>query len=129
MDWETDPELKEMRADFIASLDERRKRVLQALVRIYGKNSKLGWQELQEVAHKVAGVAAYYGFPVLGGIASLLDEGLDRVDLSSVPVKWNEYAELLGDALKISDDGEDATELGSDLRLKKLRAEVPADSS
>lgn len=70
--WESDPELKALRAEFVASLTARRAALRLAMDS--GLGAPLGSGALRDVAHKLAGVAGSYGFAALGRIAGLLED-------------------------------------------------------
>lgn len=64
-----DPELKQLRDEFLGSLAERRARLVRAL----DSNS---YPPALEVAHKLAGAAGSFGFPILSEGAAALEDCL-----------------------------------------------------
>lgn len=81
-DWDSDPELKALRDDFILSFNRRR----EALALVIQKLQRAGnlevtadagaGLELRVIAHNLAGSAATYGFDGIGRYTALLDDFL-----------------------------------------------------
>lgn len=69
-DWNSDPELRKMREEFIGSFSERRASLSQWLK---GKRDR---QELLFIAHRLAGAAESYDFPLLSRLAGELEDWL-----------------------------------------------------
>ncbi|MCM2276444.1 MAG: Hpt domain-containing protein [Oligoflexia bacterium] len=69
MDWDADPELRELRARFAATFSERAEALREALAR--GDRERL-----RQLAHALAGAAGSYGYGVIGDAAAALEEGL-----------------------------------------------------
>lgn len=72
---ETDPEMRAMVLDFIASFAGRATSLEEALVRLQ-KGEIVALARIQEIAHKLAGVAENMGFPALSLIGGALDDYL-----------------------------------------------------
>tara|TARA_Y100000590_G_C15721835_1_gene1013781 strand:+ start:848 stop:1249 length:402 start_codon:yes stop_codon:yes gene_type:complete len=131
MDWDSDPDLKKIRQDFIDSLSER----LEDLVRIINAmNSgevndwKQLFTDLHFLAHKLAGTAESYGFSVLTLIGIELDDFLGEkvihgrlTDDREILVPLIKVSELLKEALEGAIETNDLIELKSDPRLHLLR--------
>jgi len=66
-EWDTDPDLRELRDGFLASFPER--------IRVLGE--AVSAKEVQHVAHKVAGVAGSYGFSLLTELGLAIDRAMD----------------------------------------------------
>ncbi|OFZ83260.1 MAG: hypothetical protein A2583_03235 [Bdellovibrionales bacterium RIFOXYD1_FULL_53_11] len=108
IDWESDPELKEMQRQFILSLHERRNLLATALAAIKpavpDANVDEALKTIQFVAHKLAGAAGSYGFGKLteigGRIDDLLDEEEARKDLKNIIALSSELDALMDKVLK-----------------------------
>lgn len=84
-DWNSDPELKALRDDFVLSF-ERRRELLAAVIQEMGRAGGAEVPaatgvalELRIIAHNLAGSAATYGFDGLGRFTGLLDDYLSLV--------------------------------------------------
>jgi HPt (histidine-containing phosphotransfer) domain-containing protein len=110
MDWESDPELKQLRAEFIASFEERRGALERA--------ARTGQAEqAHHICHKLAGAASTYGFSTLSKIAGAIEDGMDLAP--SFP--WRELSSLLTEALaRASASRKDPSELLGDPRVARL---------
>jgi hypothetical protein len=112
MDWESDPELKAMRDEFVASLAGRRKLLDGGAV------------ALQFTAHKLAGVAESYGFPTLTRVGEAIDDWIDHVGgpaAAAASPLLERAGKLLDEALsEASRAGRDPERFGSDPRLAEL---------
>jgi len=79
VDWKNDPELRALWEDFVGSLPDRRKKLLAAT----------DPNEMQIIAHNLAGVAETYGFPNLSKTAAELDDflalELQKIRLGKIP--------------------------------------------
>lgn len=80
MQWNSDPELRSLRNEFIGSFEGRRQTLLTnfTLLRDSGTvSAKTGPAfEIRVVAHNLAGAAGSYGLDGLGRIATALDDYL-----------------------------------------------------
>lgn len=83
-EWENDPELRAMRAEFVASFAERRaglERLAPELARAGAPGSPAFEKVLSEIlhyAHKLAGAAETYGFPALSRAGAAFEDWCDR---------------------------------------------------
>ena len=68
--WDSDPELKQIREEFIDSFGDRREQMASAL----GNGD---WPALRIVIHSLAGVAGSYGFPEMSEVAGRIDDAWD----------------------------------------------------
>lgn len=66
-EWESDPELRAMRKEFVASFEGRKHALDQVAERIRAAVGELepAIREAEVIAHKLAGAAETYGFPTL----------------------------------------------------------------
>ncbi len=106
MDWDSDPELRAMRDEFVGSFGERKQTLTAAWAKVAAAKTAddraSALEEVASVAHKVAGSAESYGFPTLSQIGGAMD---DLLSFGSMPAgadgvaAWGTYAELLGEAL------------------------------
>jgi len=120
LDWEGDPELQAIRKNFIDSLEDRKRHLMECL---------LAWdpthldqvQAVQDVAHKLAGTSGSYGFPILGRVGELLDEWADRWKLWPDGLSGREVGDLLVFCLeKAQRNQEDASILNESLVLELI---------
>jgi HPt (histidine-containing phosphotransfer) domain-containing protein len=123
-EWESDPELKAMRAEFVASFAERRK-ALETHAAALARESpgSRAWGEASEgargVAHKLAGAAETYGFPTLTLASSALEELLETGREPAQAALWTGLlSEMLAAAQR---RGKDCGEFADDPRLKSLK--------
>jgi HPt (histidine-containing phosphotransfer) domain-containing protein len=79
-DFENDPELKQLRDEFIDSLPPR----LEQLTRFSAAGDLV---ELRRLVHSLAGVAGAYGFVVLGDLAGEFDDWFEAGELSGL-AQW-----------------------------------------
>lgn len=108
MDWESDPELKKLREDFIASLQERCSILRQAIRDISHESAEAASEaaeftetpqsRIRVLTHKVAGVAGSYGFDTLSRIGAALEEWMVLTHLENVE-EFLSYTRLLEEAL------------------------------
>jgi HPt (histidine-containing phosphotransfer) domain-containing protein len=126
-EWESDPELKAMRRDFVASFTERRQ-VLEALAPRLA-NGRAGQEvfeqavaEVLRVVHKLAGAAETYGFPTLTRGCAALEERLDQCPPGECEAgEIAEAARLVGDLMARAQVlGKDPKDLDSDERMIRL---------
>lgn len=107
-DWDSDPELKALRDDFILSFERRR----EALATVIQELQRAGRSEvpadagagleLRVIAHNLAGSAATYGFAGIGRYTAVLDDYLSlakRVSASRLVVFGGELDRILKGAL------------------------------
>lgn len=121
MDWDSDPELKKIRQEFVDSLDERIEKLDEALVVLEETRDSEGEIRdaislIQHIAHKLGGVAGSYGFPALSRISAALDEYVDRArddetDEGSMADRVQRYGRILGDAISEARNGRDPAAL------------------
>jgi two-component system, OmpR family, alkaline phosphatase synthesis response regulator PhoP len=120
-DWESDPELKIMKEEFVASFSVRRTKLAFLISSFSSESSSTDWFiQLQEVAHKLAGIAGSYGFPTLGKIAECIDEVLNGQEPAGASALLFRSSMLLDEALTIAAQEHDPTILKNDPRMKAL---------
>jgi len=88
MDWESDPELIQIRSEFIKSLSERAvalKNCCDTILKVGLTDDTV--RELAFIAHRLAGIAETYGFSVVGNIAEKLDGWLSSSEIYKQPPK------------------------------------------
>ncbi|MCC7440075.1 MAG: Hpt domain-containing protein [Bdellovibrionales bacterium] len=78
LDWDGDPELKAIRDDFVKSLSDRSE-ILRVALSQLADDAPGALRDIQQVAHKLAGTAASYGFPTLTRIGEMIDDRLDEI--------------------------------------------------
>jgi HPt (histidine-containing phosphotransfer) domain-containing protein len=134
-EWETDPELKAMRREFVASFDGRRAAIEAALPALRAGAAGMGAVDsvgggafvdalrgVAQIAHKLSGAAETYGFPTLTRACAAYEDWFDRRESGHDPRAAAEGAELMIALLKrCAELGKDASELGSDPRFGALR--------
>jgi HPt (histidine-containing phosphotransfer) domain-containing protein len=125
-EWETDPELRKMRADFVASFEGRWQAIEAALPGLRagdpGFAASLG--KVVAVAHKIAGAAESYGFASLTRVGAALEDWHDRRESGHDAALASEGAELLARMLRhCAATGKDAPELTADPVVAKLERE------
>ncbi|MEI6713024.1 MAG: Hpt domain-containing protein [Verrucomicrobiota bacterium] len=103
IDWDSDPELKSLLDHFIGTFAERRVK-LAALIEGFERGQVVveALKGLQFEAHKVAGAAATFGFPLLSELGLELDEFLKSdlvADKGLLPVEWAQMARFLDELL------------------------------
>jgi HPt (histidine-containing phosphotransfer) domain-containing protein len=114
MDWDTDPELKAMREDFIGSFRERRAQLEAAL-------KKSDFKEVVFIAHKLAGAAESYGFAILTEAGSALEDWFEHAQPSGTEAA--EAGTVLVELLLAAErDRSDPAGFRSDKRFQKLLA-------
>jgi HPt (histidine-containing phosphotransfer) domain-containing protein len=126
-DWESDPEFKAMRQEFVDSFGPRKQALDAALARLKAATpaqSDPPTQDITAIAHKIAGTAQTYGFPKLTEAAAALE---DWITLSpSAPREMTAligYTELLSEMLdRAHASGRDPSAFDSDARFKALIA-------
>lgn len=76
MNWDSDPELKALREDFIASFIDRRAELIALGNRLATASTEREtlMAELSGVGHKLAGAAESYGFELLTEAGAALDD-------------------------------------------------------
>jgi HPt (histidine-containing phosphotransfer) domain-containing protein len=105
MDWDSDPELKAMRASFLVSFLERKQKLMECaenLSQATEAAEMTSWIEQSRfIAHKLAGSAESYGFPEITVVASALDDWLSHAPISerSDAIRVASYARLLAETL------------------------------
>ncbi len=122
IDWESDPDLKNLRDDFISSLKGRLEKIIlvQEEILNLGISSERIY-EGQIIAHSLAGIAETYGFPILTLIAAKLDDFLDFCSKNYPTHEILEFMNLLELALKETvKGGIDSRILLEDVRMKRL---------
>ena len=78
--WKTDPDLKILRDEFIGALRERRKELRPLMDALESDpESPEILRQIQDMAHKTAGIAGSYGFTALTRVGGVVDEYLDLV--------------------------------------------------
>lgn len=135
-EWETDPELRAMRADFVASFESRRL-ALEALVPTL-RGGRTGVSDFDEafksvgaIAHKLAGAAETYGFPTLTRASSALEDWVGKPGQGPEAAKdVVAFAELLARLLsKTQNAGKDVRDLISDPAFVRLESFARGDGS
>jgi HPt (histidine-containing phosphotransfer) domain-containing protein len=128
-EWEKDPELRAMRAEFVASFEGRRQ-ALAAFTPGLGQGGPgdPGYEEALKgvvaIAHKLSGAAETYGFPSLTRASSALEDWyhLSR-PTDRDPGSAALFAALLSEMLsRTQERGKDVQELLSDSRFARLLA-------
>ncbi len=76
LDWDGDPELKKLRAEFAASLPERLKKIKEAL-KAGGASEAGAIAELRQQAHKLAGLGGSYGYPELSELSAAIEDQIE----------------------------------------------------
>lgn len=110
-EWETDPELREMRREFVASFETRRQGILVALPALRagpggGREGAAGedeaaWTRIVEIAHKLSGAAETYGFPTLTRASGAIEDWTDATVGSGRDARLCvRFAELLASMLE-----------------------------
>jgi HPt (histidine-containing phosphotransfer) domain-containing protein len=118
MDWNSSPELREMRQAFIDSFKERRALLAPILT------GPMDLKCLQHVAHKLAGAAETYGFPTLSEIGGAIDDLLDMRGEKIAKEDALNFARLLDESMKVAQNGEDPAHLKQDTSFAKLIAQT-----
>ena len=82
MDWEKDPELKKLRAEFVCSLSQTKEKLAHCIDELKNlpENSLLfleKYEEIKNIVHRLAGAAESYGFIDLGRCAEEFDEWIE----------------------------------------------------
>lgn len=132
-EWETDPELRAMRQEFVASFAGR-KQALEALFFALGQGAPgdAAYEQALKgavvIAHKLAGAAETYGFPSLTSVAAALEDWFNlsapSQRLPRHALAWAQLlAEMLGRALSL---GKDAKDFAQDPRCVELFAAARA---
>ena len=130
-EWETDPELRAMRAEFVASFADR-KQALEILYPVLkkGRPGEVAFDEafkaVGAIAHKLSGAAETYGFPTLTRVSSALEDWVGSHAASpDASAEVLAYAELLARGLtKTQLAAKDVSELASDPIFVRLKAAV-----
>lgn len=126
MDWDSDPELKKIRLEFIDSFLQREKELETFLSNYEQKSSLETLKSIQQVAHKLAGSAESYGFPALGEISGKMDDFFLEIlegtsgEISKKVKRIKSLSELLSEALKFCAHGQDCEWLLNDDRFKEM---------
>lgn len=130
MDWDSDPELKAIRDEFLASLTDRRKMLAILGTELEDAESDEARRsvliELQNLAHKLGGTAESYGFPTVTVAACCLDEYLERLmsDISGIGNEDYEmargFARLLEDIVSAAQNAGDPRSFLEDERTEEL---------
>lgn len=83
-EWETDPALKAMRRDFVASFEARWQLIERALPELRGDKTgekySAALARVVAVAHKLAGAGETYGFPTLTRACAAFEDWFDRCE-------------------------------------------------
>lgn len=133
-EWESDPELRAMRADFVASFAERRL-ALEALASALRQADAPAFDEafkrVGAIAHKLAGAAETYGFPTLTRASSALEDWVNTHGPAHAASKEvGAFAELLARLLaKTQSAAKDADDLVSDPAFARLESLARAGGS
>ena len=121
LDWENDPELRQIRQEFCDSMTERRALLAQVIEALRaGRAGPEVLEELQSIAHKLAGTAGSYGFNTVTRICEALDEHLDRPGAAADPARLVGYAQLVDESLVVAQGGKDPEPLARDPRFRTL---------
>jgi len=135
-EWETDPELKAMRAEFVASFAVRRV-ALESLLSVLraGRGADASFEEalknMHVIAHKLSGAAETYGFPTLTRASSALEDWVDLHEGRTLSVEDGAqaavFAELLAGLLSEAQlAAKDVKEPNSVAAIERLEAAVRA---
>ena len=91
MDWQSDPQLRAIRQEFIESLPDRRSQIEHALELLRAEsNSKRRSEHAQAiafVAHKLAGTAGSYGLQDLTDRAALVEDHVESENFEDLVEK------------------------------------------
>jgi HPt (histidine-containing phosphotransfer) domain-containing protein len=124
-EWESDPELKAMRREFVASFEGRWVAIESSLGELRGGSGEAfatALASVAKVAHKLSGAAETYGFPTLTRAAAAFEDWFDRRESGHDPRVACAGAELMIAILKRSVElGKDAPEFGQDPRFESLK--------
>ena len=115
MDWDSDPELKELRKAFLASFVDRRDKLRTALL-------KADSDSIRHIAHKLAGAAESYGYPNVTEVSSALDDWLAHAaENERSPASLFAFATLLTEVLEEAlARGQDPADFRADPRFRAL---------
>ena len=72
VDWDSDPDFKKIRDQFIESFAEREKALLEAIAAAPASDEQIA--KIRLVAHRLAGAAESYGFAALTQVSGALDD-------------------------------------------------------
>jgi HPt (histidine-containing phosphotransfer) domain-containing protein len=115
IDWSSDPELAQLRDDFIGSLKHRLAQVKQMQ-----KTQAPDVDGAVELSHKLGGIAETYGFEALTTICTAIEDWLEK-DSKPDTIRFREALELLEAALlSAAQTRANSTELAQDKRLAWL---------
>jgi len=123
-EWETDPELIALRAEFVASFEARRRGLETALPALRGEGAEFAaaFGKVVEIAHKLAGAAGSYGFGALTQAASAFEDWAGLRESGHDPDIARAGVELMIEMLERSAAvGKDVTEFVDDPRLRALQ--------
>lgn len=118
-EWESDPELRQMRKDFVASFEGRRIALegARGCMSAPGAPFDAALGEAVAVAHKLAGAAETYGFPTLGRAAAAFEDWAQLTEQAAraprLAAEWtallarglDEAARLGRDPVSIAEEG------------------------
>jgi chemotaxis protein histidine kinase CheA len=103
MDWDSDPELKALRDEFIDSFPKRMESLKPLLHLLKASStSKVDpsvAQEIGFIVHNLAGIAVSYGFKELGKIATALDDLISHQKDRILRDQLLKFATVLNSAL------------------------------
>lgn len=124
-EWETDPELKAMRQNFVASLEARWQAIEAALPELSAGGDRFQAElvRVAAAAHKLAGVAETYGFPTLTRACGAFEDWYGRKSIGHDPSLACAAAKYLVVVLKsCSKAGKDVPSQAQDPVLMALEA-------
>jgi HPt (histidine-containing phosphotransfer) domain-containing protein len=122
-EWETDPELKAMRRDFVASFEARWLAIEAALPELAAGGDKFvaALTRVAAIAHKLAGAAETYGFPTLTRACAAFEDWFDRKPSGHDPSLASAGSRYLATVLKgCAQAGKDAPDQAKDPVLGAL---------
>ena len=116
IDWESDPELKKMRDEFVDSLQVRARDLME-----YIKNPVANKFEIRVIAHNLAGSAETYGLPMLGDAGAALDDVMTSGATEVTDPRFARHVSILREMIEeASVIRKDPERFREDPRLKEL---------
>ena len=119
-DWNDDPEMKEIRDEFIQSF-QNRKDLMLSEIRTLSSEKKVGSEEvfpIFNIVHKLSGTAESYGFPTLTILSAAIENYLTpfiEKDLGETEIfefdKLKAMAKIYDEAIELAQSGEDPVEI------------------
>lgn len=124
MDWDSDPELKAIRDEFMGSFPERIRNLNGAKENFQKKQWEKGWLSLRDEVHRLAGAAASYGFPHLSRVGGMIDDYcayfFDRERVPPEAAVAIGMCDLMVELLSVARTGIENTDYEGDGRWKEI---------